>query len=90
MMKMILTQLNRISADSDYDIIGTCINLTINDFEGFDSNWNEVYREYVNADAVEEVLKWLEENADSVEDDLYHRYHFGEIMVEVDYISFDI
>lgn len=86
----ITVQLDRISADSWYYVNDNHIGLTINDFEGFDEDWNEVDREFVDADAVEEVLEWLEENADSVDGDFYYYYHFGEIVVEVDYTSFDI
>lgn len=86
-VETITAQLDRISADSYYDVNDNHIDLTINDFEGFDDNWCEVYREFVDAKAIEEVFEWLEENADCVDDDFYH---FGEIVVEVDYISFDI
>ena len=89
-MGMILTQLDRISADSDYIVIGTHVDLTINDFKGFDDNWSEVFREFVDADAVKEVLKWLKENADYVDGNFYRYYHFGDIEVEVGYTSFDI
>ena len=89
-IETIIAQLDRISADSDYDISDNHIDLTIDDFEGFDDDWCEVDREFVDADAVEEVLEWLEENADCVDGDFYHYYHFGEIVVEVGYTSFDI
>lgn len=86
----IMTQLDRISADSSYDVANNYINLTIDDFEGFDDDWSEVDREFVDADAVEEVLNWLEKNADSVDGDYYYYYHFGDITVKVGYTSFDI
>lgn len=74
----------RVDADENY------IDLTINNFDGFDDEWNEVDHEFENLDAVEEVLDWLEENADSKEGDLYISYYFGEVEVEVGYTSFDI
>ena len=89
-IETITTQLDRISADSYYDIVDDCIYLTINDFEGFDDDWSEIARELVDASAVGEVLDWLEENADSADGDLYEYYHFGDIVVEVGYTSFDI
>ena len=89
-IETILAQLDRISADSYYDVNDNHIDLTIDDFEGFDEDWFEVYRELVDEDAVEEILKWLEENADYVDGDFYRYYHFGEIVVEVGYTSFDI
>lgn len=89
-IETILAQLDRISADSYYDVNDNHIDLTIDDFEGFDEDWSEIYRELVDEDAVEEILKWLEENADYVDGDFYRYYHFGEIVVEVGYTSFDI
>lgn len=89
-IETITTQLDRISADSWYDVTDEYIDLTINDFEGFDDEWSAVARELVDADAVAEVLEWLEEKADRVDDDFYCCYHFGEIVVEVGYTSFDI
>ena len=86
----IIAQLDRISADSDYEIDGNHINLTINDFDGFDDDWSEIERDFVDENAVDEVLEWLEENADYVDGDFYHYYYFGEIVVEVGYSSFDI
>lgn len=89
-IETIIAQLDRISADSYYGVSDNHIDLTIDDFEGFDDDWCEVDREFVDADAVEEVLEWLEENADCVDGDFYHYYYFGEIVVEVGYTSFDI
>ena len=89
-IKKITTQLDRISEDSWYYVNGNRIDLTINDFEGFDDDWDEVDREFVDEDAVEEVLDWLEENADCIDGDYYRYYHFGDIVVVVGYTSFDI
>ena len=89
-IETIITQLDRISEDSWYDVNDNRIDLTINDFEGFDEHWREIDREFVDEDAVGEVLKWLEENADCVDGYLYRYYHFGEIVVEVGYTSYDI
>lgn len=89
-IEKIIAQLDRISADSRYNVVGNRIDLTIEDFDGFDGNWCEVEREFVDAEAVEEVLEWLKENADRITGDFYYRYHFGNIVVEVGYDSFDI
>ena len=89
-IETITAQFDRISADSWYNVNDNFINLTINDFEGFDENWNELDHEFVDEDAVEEVLEWLEENADYIYDDFYRRYRFGEIVVNIDYTSNDI
>lgn len=89
-MEQIIERLETIKADADYKVNGTDIDLTINDFEGFDEDWGEVDREFNDLEAVEDVLDWLEENADKVEGDFYQYYYFGEIIVCVGYTSFDI
>ena len=89
-IELITAQLDRISADSSYDVTDNHIELTIDDFDGFDEDWNEIDREFVDEDLVDEVLEWLEKNADYVDRDFYHDYYFGEIVVEVGYSSFDI
>ena len=89
-LEMITAKLDTIAQDSWYEVDGNEVALTINDFEGFDEDWNEVDREFVDEDAVEEVLEWLEQNADRVEGDFYQYYYFGDIEVCVGATSFDI
>lgn len=88
----ITTQLDRISADSWYFVDDNDIELTINDIEMCDDDeaWCEVDRELENEDAVYDVLEWLKENADYVDGDFYCYYHFGDIIVELGWASFDI
>ena len=78
-IETITAQLDRISAGSSYDVNGNYIDLTINDLECF-----------IDKDAVDTVLIWLEENADYACGTFYRSYHFGDIVVEVGYTSFDI
>ena len=89
-IETITAQLDRISADSNYYVNGNRINLTFDDFEGFDDDWNEVDREFVDEEAINEVLDWLEENADYVDGDFYQYCYFDEIVVVIGYTSFDI
>ena len=89
-IEMLTSMFDRIAADSWYEVAGSRISLTINDFEGFDEDWCEVEREYEDAEAVREVLGWLVEHAEQVTGDLYRSYWFGNIEVEVGYTSFDI
>ena len=78
--EIIIAKFNNISVDSSWDkVTDDYIVLTINNFDWLD-----------NEKAVEEVLEWLEENADFVENDFYDYYHFGDIVVEVGYTAFDI
>lgn len=87
----ILDQLDRISEDSWYITASdNYIELTINDFLGFDEDGSEVFREYVDPEAVEEVTNWLIEKSDYIEGHFYHYLHFGDILVRVGYTSFEI
>lgn len=64
--------------------------LTFNDFAYFDDNWNEVYRDYDNPQAVEELKDWLKENCIRCDDNLYTRYHFNDFIVILGYASYDV
>ena len=66
------------------------IHLTINDFEGFDGNWNEVMRDYDNPNAVDALLDWLNANCVSKVNELYITYSFDGFAVRLGYASFDI
>ena len=82
---IITTQLDRISADSEYSITGNFIELTINDFE----EKSKTRRELVNPIAVGMVLDWLEDYADYADGDDFRNYYFGKTVVEVSYSSFN-
>lgn len=90
MLNEILNKLNSIADDSNYNIENNYIKLEINDFIGFDDDWHEELRPLENEELVDEVLDWLEANADKCEGDYYRYYYFGDIVVEVGYSSFDI
>lgn len=64
--------------------------LTIEDFEGFDKNWNEIIRDYDNEEAVDTLLDWLEANCISKTERLYIDYVFSDFQVTLGYASFDI
>ena len=93
-MEMIIAQLDRIHAEDGWYHItyhdGTCIDLTICDFDGFDEDWDEIDHEWVDEETVDEVLEWLEAHADRVEGDFYVSYYFGDVEVQVGYTSYDI
>jgi len=78
-IEKIIAQLDRISKDTTYEVIGNHIDLTFNDFEDF-----------VDEKTVNEVLEWLEKNANYVKNKCYYFYHFDDIVVEVGYTSYDI
>ena len=45
--------------DVTLDVDGTDVSVTFEDFEGFDAHWEEVMREYVDADGVRRALEML-------------------------------
>lgn len=65
------------------------LDLTICDFEGFDENWDEVFRDY-DIKEVEKLLDIIEKNGKLVDNNLYELYDFGDFFVQVGYSSFDI
>lgn len=69
---------------------GNLLEVTFNDFEGFDENWNEIMRDYVDPENVEKFLDLLEQNAAFIEGILYRIYHFNNFSVRIGYTSFDI
>lgn len=65
------------------------LDVTVEDFEGFDEDWDEVYAD-IDDDAVEKMIEWLESHCDSHESNLYHYYIFGDLVVCLGWASFDI
>ena len=65
------------------------LDVTVEDFEGFDEDWDEVYAD-IDDNAVDKMIEWLESHCDSHEGDLYHYYTFGDLVVCLGWASFDI
>ena len=89
MLEVLVNKLKALGEDVDYMMLSNEMCVTINDFEGFDENWEEVDREY-NEEAVEEFITWLEDNAYQEEGDYYKYYYLEGVVVCVGYASFDI
>ena len=89
-MEKIIEKLETIKTDIEYYVSKNEIEVIINDFEGFSEGYEEIERELEGSEKVEKILEWLEENAEEVEGEYYHYYHFGDIVVKVSYASFDI
>lgn len=66
------------------------LEITLQDFEGFDDEWNEVDREYDNQNKIDEFFKILDTECISKERDFYTTYHFKNFNVEIGYASYDI
>ena len=65
------------------------LDVIVEDFEGFDEDWDEVYAD-IDDDAVDAMIEWLDEHCDSHESNLYHYYTFGDLVVCLGWASFDI
>lgn len=76
----------------DVSTYTTCegdLHVTVEDFEGFDEDWEEVERDY-DEDAVDAVYEALCEGCASVEGDFYHYLQFEGFILVWGYASFDI
>lgn len=82
----LLAQLEEVG-DVSLDVDGTDVSVTFEDFEGFDDDWAEVMREYVDVDGVRRALAMLREfcSGDFYEEGDLDGYHFT-----VGWSSFDI
>jgi hypothetical protein len=94
MMEIIIAMLEKMGEDVDYcvrEIDGEKpeLEITVDDFEGFDEDWSEIMREY-DVDAVRALIDWLEEHCISEDGDLYYEFHFEDFDVQLGYSSFDI
>lgn len=70
--------------DGDGDIIAI-----VQDFEGFDDDWSEVFSDY-DEDLIDSIEEQLEESCLSREGDFYYCYHFDGFSVVWGYASYDI
>ena len=79
------------SAGADLDVIVSedVVRVIVQDFEDFDEDWCEVYREY-DEDLLDSIQETLEEGASSVEGDYYVDYYFDGFVVRWGYASMDI
>ena len=66
------------------------IAVTVEDFEGFTDDWEEIDRELNDAKLVNYIREQLETKASSVSGDFYRYFHFNDFTVCWGYASFDI
>lgn len=88
MKKQLMTLCEDISfwENTDKNMLG----VIVEDFEGFDEDWNEVFTD-INEDAVNTMIEWLDEHCDSHDGGcLYQYYTFGDLVVCLDWESYDI
>ena len=91
LLAMVQEQIARLhlEEDVDVDVYGGAIHLTVRDFDGFDSDWCEIDREY-DEDGVDQLLEWLEVECESYTEDFYSDYRFADGVVWFGYESYDI
>lgn len=88
--EMMVTAIEALGADASLWEDENMLDVTFEDFEGFDDDWSEVDREYDDEEAVDAFLEMLERECVSQEGDFYVVYHFEGFDVQVGYASFDI
>ena len=91
MYETIVTKAEALGEDIFVFASEDAIRLTVNDFEGFNADWEEVMRDLDNPQGVQELLGYIATNAlESDTDTLYKRYEFEGFSVIVGYGSYDI
>jgi len=88
--EMVLELLTTLGSDIDvYERMDGTICATVQDFEGFDENYSEVYRDY-DEDATDAVYERLEAEASEVSGSFYRYFQFDGFYVVWGYSSMDI
>lgn len=88
--EMMVATVEALGADATLCVYHRCLDVTLEDFEGFDEDWDEVYRDYDHPEAVAQFEEMLERECLSREGDFYVTYHFDGFDVQLGYGSFDI
>lgn len=89
---MILKNLREVEdVDYSYSKSYNTLFIVINDFNGFDDNWDEVDRNYNKPELVDELIKFINTNTTLMnEHSLDEHYSFNGINIQLSYSSEDI
>ena len=90
MFNTVMTMIDACENDVDFEIEHSTIYLTVDDFSGFDKDWNEIMRDYDHPEEVSALLDWLGDNCISQTNNLYVVYSFNGFTVHLGFTSFDI
>lgn len=72
--------------NTDKNMLG----VIVEDFEGFDEDGDEVFAD-INEDAVNTMIEWLDKHCDSHDSGCFYQYYtFGNLVVCLDWESYDI
>ena len=88
--EMMVAEIEALGDDVDMFEIDEVLHVTFEDFEGFDDEWEEIFRDYDDEEAVDAFLEMLERECVSHEGDFYVTYHFEGFDVQIGYASYDI
>lgn len=89
--EQIIEVINSLGEDVTYFYYKGVLHVTLEDFGGFDENWNEIERDYDNPEAVDNFLTMLEKDSRSYDNDGYYEiYSFDGFDVRLGCASFDI
>lgn len=86
----IIKLINACHSDIDFNIANNCYYITINDFIGFDEEWGEIFRDYDNPEAINNLLDWLKNFCNFQVENFYTYYYFDTFEVCLGYTSYDI
>lgn len=89
MKELVMKEVYKLGEDAEYYVSKDTIRVTIQDFVGFDEDWNEIDREY-DEEKVAAFYSWLKEHCIGCECDYYKDYIFDGFVVRVGYESYDI
>ena len=90
MKNTIMEKIYKLKNDAYISDCDSIVYLYLNDFEGFDKDWNENLRGFDNPKLIESTLEFLANNAKEVDLDYYSTYTFDDCQVVVGYGSYDI
>lgn len=90
MKDTILKMLDDLKDDVTFYIYKGVIHVTIDDWIGFDDDYNEIFRDYTNPAGVDKLLDYLDKYNLYEKGELYTIYYMQDCIVEVGYSSFDI
>ena len=89
--EMMVTAIEALGADASlWERSDGVLDVTLEDFGGFDDDWSELDREYDDGEAVDAFLEMLEAECSSQEGDFYVVYHFEGFDVQLGYASMDV
>ena len=91
-MEMMKKQLMALCEDISFweNIDKNMLGVIVEDFEGFDEDGDEVFAD-INEDAVNTMIEWLDKHCDSHDSGCFYQYYtFGNLVVCLDWESYDI